>query len=30
MTDTGLIEADIGHDATDCRSAFEAGRLTLR
>jgi hypothetical protein len=30
MTDTTLIEADIGHDATDCRSAFEAGRLTLR
>jgi hypothetical protein len=30
MTDTGLIDADIGHDATDCRTAFEAGGLTLR
>ena len=29
MTDTGLIEADIRHDATDCRTAFEAGQLTL-
>lgn len=30
MTATPLLEEDIGHDATDCRTAYEAGRLTLR
>lgn len=30
MTSTPLLEEDIGHDATDCRTAYEAGRLTLR
>ncbi len=30
MTTTPLLEEDIGHDATDCRTAYEAGRLTLR
>ena len=30
MTTTALIEADITHDATDCRNGFEAGKLTLR
>ncbi|WP_242494407.1 hypothetical protein [Loktanella sp. IMCC34160] len=30
MTNTPLLDADIGHDATDCRAAFEAGRLSLR
>ena len=30
MTSTLLIDSDILHDATDCRSAFNAGRLTLR
>ena len=30
MTSTALIEEDIGRDATDCRAAFEAGRLELR
>ncbi len=29
MTDTPLVEADIGHDATDCRAAFQAGRIKL-
>jgi hypothetical protein len=29
MTTTTLLEADIRHDATDCRTAFEAGQLTL-
>ncbi|MDE2597618.1 MAG: hypothetical protein KGL44_12150 [Sphingomonadales bacterium] len=28
MTDTLLIDSDIKHDATDCRSAYNAGRLT--
>ena len=30
MTSTPLLDEDIGHDATDCRTAFEAGRLQLR
>lgn len=30
MTSTPLLDSDIGKDATDCRKAFEAGRLTLR
>lgn len=30
MTSTSLLEEDIGHDATDCRTAYEAGRLSLR
>jgi hypothetical protein len=30
MTATPLLEDDIGHDATDCRAAYEAGQLTLR
>jgi hypothetical protein len=30
MTTSGLIDADVGHDAADCRMAFEAGQLTLR
>ena len=30
MTTTPLLEENIGHDATDCRTAYEAGRLTLR
>ena len=30
MTATPLLDADVGHDATDCRTAFEAGRLQLR
>jgi hypothetical protein len=28
MTDTLLIDSDIRHDATDCRTAYEQGRLT--
>ncbi len=30
MTTTPLLDSDISHDATDCRAAFEAGRLELR
>ncbi len=30
MTLTPLLDSDIRADATDCRTAFEAGRLTLR
>lgn len=30
MTDTPLIDSDIKHDATDCRTAFQQGRLRLR
>ena len=30
MTTTPLLDSDIQHDATDCRAAFEQGRLTLR
>ncbi|MXO72514.1 hypothetical protein [Alteraurantiacibacter buctensis] len=29
MTETPLLDEDIGHDATDCRLAYEAGRLQL-
>lgn len=29
MTATGLIQDDIMHDATDCRTAYEAGKLKL-
>ena len=30
MTSTPLLESDIQHDATDCRAAYEQGRLELR
>jgi hypothetical protein len=30
MTETQLLVADVKHDATDCRVAFEQGRLALR
>jgi len=30
MTSTPLLADDIRHDATDCRQAYEAGRLQLR
>lgn len=30
MTATVLLEEDSGHDATDCRTAFERGDLQLR
>lgn len=30
MTATILLEGDIGHDATDCRRAFEAGTIWIR
>ena len=30
MTDTPLLDSDIKHDATDCRAAFNQGRLSLR
>ena len=30
MTTTTLLDEDILHDATDCRQAYEAGRLTLK
>ncbi len=30
MTDTPLLDSDIGHDATDCRAAYNQGRLTFR
>lgn len=30
MTDTRLLDSDVKHDATDCRAAFEQGRLQLR
>lgn len=29
MTTTILLESDIGHDATDCRAAWNAGKLQL-
>lgn len=29
MTNTPLLESDVGHDATDCRTAYEQKRLTL-
>ncbi|MEJ5975571.1 hypothetical protein WG901_02910 [Novosphingobium sp. PS1R-30] len=30
MTDTTLIDSDIRHDASDCRSAYNQGRLTYQ
>jgi hypothetical protein len=30
MTDTPLLDSDIRHDASDCRSAFSQGRLTFK
>jgi hypothetical protein len=30
MTSTPLLDQDVQHDATDCRTAFEQGRLALR
>lgn len=30
MTSTPLLDSDIARDATDCRTAYEAGRLSLR
>jgi hypothetical protein len=30
MTSTPLLDSDIQHDATDCRTAFQQGRLSLR
>ncbi len=30
MTSTPLLDSDIKHDATDCRSAFQQGRLRVR
>jgi hypothetical protein len=30
MTSTRLLESDVKHDATDCRVAFQQGRLSLR
>ena len=30
MTSTILIDSDIKHDATDCRVAYEQGRLSIR
>lgn len=30
MTETTLLQDDILHDATDCRTAFDAGDITLR
>ena len=30
MTDTTLIDSDIRHDATDCRTAYNQGRLTYQ
>lgn len=30
MTDTILLESDVGHDATDCRVAVEQDRLRLK
>ncbi len=29
MTNTPLLDADIKHDATDCRTAFEAGTIAI-
>ena len=29
MTSTPLLDSDIKHDATDCRTAFQQGRLAL-
>lgn len=30
MTTTPLLDSDVGHDASDCRIAYEQGRLTYR
>ena len=30
MTSTPLLEEDVKHDATDCRLAYEQGRLDLK
>lgn len=30
MTSTPLLDSDIQHDATDCRAAYNQGRLQLR
>jgi hypothetical protein len=30
MTSTPLLDGDIKHDATDCRAAFNQGRLTFK
>ena len=30
MTSTPLLDSDIKHDASDCRSAYQQGRLALR
>ena len=30
MTTTPLLESDVKHDATDCRIAYEQGRIKLR
>ena len=30
MTNTPLLDSDIQHDATDCRTAYSQGRLELR
>jgi hypothetical protein len=30
MTNTPLLDSDVKHDATDCRAAYNQGRLTLR
>ena len=30
MTTTTLLDSDIKHDATDCRSAFDQGRIRLQ
>lgn len=29
MTDTRLLDSDVRHDATDCRTAYNQGRLTF-
>jgi hypothetical protein len=29
MTDTPLLDSDVKHDATDCRTAYRQGRLTF-
>jgi hypothetical protein len=30
MTNTMLLDSDVKHDATDCRTAYTQGRLQLR
>jgi hypothetical protein len=29
LTSTPLLDSDVQHDATDCRTAFAQGRLSL-